>query len=117
MREAASRICQEMLLTSRSVVRFVRLLYELDRKQPKHDRASMAATIEQLTHDALGLSELDRAHLAKTLLGSLEADTEEVVHEAWDAEVARRLERLRQGAAQGRPADQVFHEIRARHEA
>lgn len=77
----------------------------------------MPATIEQLTQDALRLSELDRAHLAMTLLGSLEPDAEEGVQEAWDAEVAHRLERLRRGAAQGRPADEVFRDIRARHQA
>jgi len=76
----------------------------------------MAATIEQLTQDALTLSELDRAHLAQTLLRSLEPIAEEGVEEAWDAEVARRLERVQQGAAEGRPADEVFRDIRARHQ-
>ena len=89
--------------------------YLLDPKEPTCDTTRMPATIEQLTHDALTLSELDRAQLAKTLLGSLEPDIEQGVQEAWDMEVSKRLERLRQGAAQGRPAAEVFRDIRARH--
>jgi len=76
----------------------------------------MPATIEQLTHEALTLSEDDRAHLAQTLLRSLEPVADEGVQAAWDAEVARRLERVRQGTAQGRPADEVFRDLRARHQ-
>jgi putative addiction module component (TIGR02574 family) len=75
----------------------------------------MAATIEQLTHDALTLSEAERAHLAQTLLQSLEPGASETVEEAWDVEVSRRLDEVRQGMAQGRPADDVFRDIRARH--
>jgi putative addiction module component (TIGR02574 family) len=76
----------------------------------------MAATIEQLTHDALALTEAERAHLAQTLLQSLEPMAEEGVEAAWTDEVARRMERVRQGTAQGRPADEVFRDIRARHQ-
>ncbi|MEZ0268116.1 MAG: addiction module protein [Phycisphaerae bacterium] len=76
----------------------------------------MAATTEQLTHDALALPETDRARLAQALLQSLEPTVDEGVAEAWDVEVARRLERVRQGAATGRPADEVFRDIRARHQ-
>lgn len=75
----------------------------------------MPATIEQLTHDALTLPETERAHLAQSLLQSLEPSAEEGVEDAWDAEVSRRLELVRQGTAQGRPADEVFRAIRARH--
>lgn len=75
----------------------------------------MAATIEQLKQDALALNDAERAMLAQTLLQSLEP-LEEGVEEAWDAEIGRRLERVRQGTAQGRPADDVFRDIRARHE-
>lgn len=76
----------------------------------------MPATIEQLTHDALTLSEHERAHLAQTLLQSLEPVADEGVEEAWNTEVARRMERIHQGTAQGRPADEVFRDIRARRE-
>ena len=73
----------------------------------------MSATIENITHDALTLPETERACLAQTLLRSLEP-AEEGVEEEWAAEVGRRLERVRKGTAQGRPADEVFRDIQAR---
>lgn len=75
----------------------------------------MSATIDQLTHEALTLTEKERAHLAQTLLQSLEP-AEEDVEQTWAIEVGRRLERVRQGTAQGRPADDVFRDLRARHQ-
>jgi len=75
----------------------------------------MSATIEQLTHEALTLPETERARLAQTLLQSLEP-AEEGVEQAWAIEVVRRLERVREGTAQGRPAEEVFRDIRARHQ-
>ena len=73
-------------------------------------------TIEQLTHDALTLPENERARLVQTLLQSLEPSIDDGVDAAWDAEVARRVESVRQGTAQGRPAEEVFRDIRARHQ-
>ena len=53
--------------------------------------------------------------LVQTLLRSLDPGLEEGVEEDWDAEVARRLKRVHQGVAQGRPAEEVFGDIRAQH--
>lgn len=75
----------------------------------------MPATLKKLAQDALTLPEAARAQLAQTLLQSLEPLAEADVEQAWDAEVTRRLERVRGGTAQGRPADEVFRDIRARH--
>jgi putative addiction module component (TIGR02574 family) len=88
---------------------------QFDPRHLRDENPHIAATIEQLTQDALTLSETERAHLAHTLLQSLEPTSESGVDEAWDAEVARRLEQVRQGTPQGRPADEVFRDIRARH--
>jgi putative addiction module component (TIGR02574 family) len=76
----------------------------------------MSATIEQLTEDALGLSEQERAELAHRILVSLEEVIEEGVEGAWETEVAKRVERIRSGMAKGRPAEDVFRDIRARHQ-
>jgi putative addiction module component (TIGR02574 family) len=76
----------------------------------------MSATIEQLTEVALTLPENERARLAQTLLRSLDPITDEGVQEAWEAEIAQRLERVQQGTAQGRPAEEVFRDIRARYQ-
>jgi len=75
----------------------------------------MPATIEQVTNEALTLSETERASLAQALLQSLEP-AEEGVEQAWAAEVGRRLERVHQGTANGRAAEEVFRDIRARHQ-
>ncbi|MEO8353779.1 MAG: addiction module protein [Chthoniobacteraceae bacterium] len=73
----------------------------------------MPATIEEITNNALTLSETDRAHLAQTLLRSLEP-AEGDIDEAWTTEVGRRLEQVRNGTASGRPAEEVFRDIRER---
>jgi putative addiction module component (TIGR02574 family) len=79
----------------------------------------MPATIEQVTHEALTLSETERAYLASTLLRSLEPEDldqeEQGVDEAWEAEIIRRVEEIRLGTAQGRPAEDVFRDLRARY--
>jgi putative addiction module component (TIGR02574 family) len=75
----------------------------------------MLATMAQVTDEALRLSESERAHLAQTLLRSLEPEEEQGVEEAWNVEIARRLGEVRDGTAQGRPAEEVFRELRARH--
>lgn len=75
----------------------------------------MATTIEQVTYEALTLSEPERAQLAHMLLRSLDAAEDHAeVEAAWRTEIARRLERVRQGTAQGRPAEEVFRDLRAR---
>lgn len=74
----------------------------------------MAATIETLTQDALILPEKERAELAHRILLSLEDTVETGVEEAWETEIAKRVERIRRGSAKGRPAEKVFHDIRAR---
>jgi putative addiction module component (TIGR02574 family) len=79
----------------------------------------MPATVEQVTYEALSLSETERAYLAQTLLRSLEPEDldqdEEGVEKAWEAEIARRVEEIRLGTAQGRPAEDVFRDLRARY--
>jgi len=60
---------------------------------------------------ASGLSAAERAELAYFLLTSLEPD-EEGVAEAWRAEIARRVARIRSGQAAGRPIEEVLAELR-----
>jgi putative addiction module component (TIGR02574 family) len=74
----------------------------------------MSATVTELTEQALGLSESERAELAHRLLLSLDDVAEEGVEEAWEEEIARRVERVRNGTAKGRPAEDVLGDIRAR---
>jgi putative addiction module component (TIGR02574 family) len=54
-----------------------------------------------------GMSAEDRAELAYQVLLSLEPE-EPGAQEAWDAELARRVARIKSGEAVGVPADEVF---------
>jgi len=78
--------------------------------------SNMAAAVERLAKEALALSSQERAELARKLLVSLEGPPDEDVNEAWDREIAKRVDRIREGAAKGRPAEQVSRDIRARYE-
>ena len=96
------------------VVRRLRhAFFILDQPHSESDGSRMPTSVERITHEALTLPETDRAHLAHTLLQSLEP-AEESVEEAWASEVGRRVKRVHEGTAQGRPADEVFRDIRAR---
>lgn len=60
------------------------------------------------------LSRTERAELAYFLLSSLEPE-EEGAAAAWDAEISRRVTEIRSGKANGKPAEQVFAELRERY--
>jgi putative addiction module component (TIGR02574 family) len=72
----------------------------------------MSPEVSDLLKRALALSVDERAALANTLLDSLEA-TNESVQEAWDAEVARRIEDLEAGKAVTVPWEQLHRELLA----
>ena len=67
----------------------------------------MAAAVERLAQEALSLSDQERAELARELLVSLEGPPDEDVTDAWDREIAKRVDRVREGTAKGRPAEEV----------
>lgn len=71
------------------------------------------APLAQLTQDVLQLSEAERARLAQTLLESLEPAPDTDVEQSWEAEIARRLQPVRDGSAKGRPAEEVFRDLEA----
>ena len=64
----------------------------------------------------MALPPQERAKLVHTLLRSLDPPQDAGVEEAWEAEVARRLQRLRSGAAEGRPAEDVFRDMQSAHQ-
>jgi putative addiction module component (TIGR02574 family) len=67
--------------------------------------------LEQIRRDAMNLPEKDRAGLAHELLNSL--DPQDVgAEQAWAEEISKRLARIRSGEEKGRPAEEVFREIR-----
>ena len=88
----------------------------LDQRRAAGEAFHMAVAVERLAQEALTLSHQERAELAHKLLVSLEGPPDERVDAAWDTEIKERVDRIREGTAKGRPAEEVFRDIRARYE-
>jgi putative addiction module component (TIGR02574 family) len=69
----------------------------------------MSKPLEQVEADALELPIRDRAHLAQTLLASLDEDSE--IEQAWEAEIQRREQDIDSGRVSPIPGDQAFDEL------
>jgi len=74
----------------------------------------MTSAVEQLKSQAEQLSVPERADLALFLLHSLEPE-ESGAEEAWQTEIARRVDEIRRGAVEGYPLDEVLAELRLRY--
>ncbi len=74
----------------------------------------MTNSMAEILSRVESLSLHERAELAYALVCSLGPDDEQGISEAWDAELTRRVEEIRSGAARGKPAEQVFAELRQR---
>ena len=72
----------------------------------------MSAETSELLRQALALPAEERAALANTLLDSLEASNPSV-QEAWDEEVARRIDDLKAGKAVTVPWEELHRELLA----
>jgi putative addiction module component (TIGR02574 family) len=72
-------------------------------------------TIEQLKDRLRALSDAERAELAHFLIQSLDDTEEDGVEAAWEAEAARRLAEMEAGNVVGKPAEEVFAELRAKY--
>lgn len=70
---------------------------------------AMAKTLEE---KALSLPAPERAKLAERLLVSLEALSEEEVHELWLDEADRRIQQIRDGLVELVPSDEVSKKAR-----
>lgn len=78
----------------------------------------MATAMEELKAELAGLTEQERAELAHFLLNSLDGpgdDADADVEAAWDTELARRADEIQRGTAVGKPADQVFADLREKY--
>lgn len=69
----------------------------------------MSTNVEEITAAALALPEADRANLLARLMDSLDdaPGSEDLTDEAWEAEIARRLEEVRSGKEKGIPWEEV----------
>jgi putative addiction module component (TIGR02574 family) len=72
----------------------------------------MSEEATALLRKALSLPLKDRAHLASSLIDSLDSIVSEDVEAAWQEEIAHRLERIRAGAATMVPWDEVRKKAR-----
>jgi putative addiction module component (TIGR02574 family) len=70
-------------------------------------------TLTEVAQDAVQLTEAERLKLARILLDLSQGDIDPVedVHAAWDAEINRRLQELRSGAAKSVSLDEVKKRI------
>jgi putative addiction module component (TIGR02574 family) len=71
------------------------------------------SAFEELTTKAMALPAEYRAELAELLIQSLEEQDAKEIKSAWLAEIQRRDQEIRAGAAVTKPADQVLREARA----
>jgi len=67
----------------------------------------MSKVADDILTIAMQLSITERAEIASALLASLDGETDDAVEAAWAAEIERRIERIKSGAAKGRPWAEV----------
>jgi len=73
----------------------------------------MSTTVEKVRHEALALSTSERASLAHDLILSLDNPSNYTLSPKQEAEIQRRVQMVREGKAKGRPAEEVFTQIKA----
>ena len=72
-------------------------------------------TVERVRREVMAMSASERASLAHELILSLDDTAEYDLSPAQEAEIQRRLNMVREGTASGRPAAEVFADIRAKY--
>jgi len=72
-------------------------------------------TVEKVRSEVMALSASERASLAHELILSLDDAGDYDLSPTQEGEIQRRLKMVREGTASGRPAAEVFADIRARY--
>jgi putative addiction module component (TIGR02574 family) len=72
----------------------------------------MPMTLSQILDEVKKLPNDEQMDLIDLLLAQVRAEPNPEIEQAWDEEIARRLERLRAGRAKTIPADEVFARVR-----
>lgn len=75
----------------------------------------MTTVLKKIAKDALVLSVKERARLARILISSLDKDTQQDVYSEWDAELAKRVQDIREGKVKGVPAEEVFAKLKEKY--
>lgn len=76
--------------------------------------APVTTTAQKLQSSLLALPEADRAELAHLLLESLEQSVPDTEERAFDAELARRADEIRNGKVTGHTPEELFARLDAR---
>jgi putative addiction module component (TIGR02574 family) len=71
----------------------------------------MSKKLEEIINVAMELNLEERAHLAGTLLLSLDEPSESEVERLWLQEAERRLQEFREGKVKGIAAEEVFNRV------
>jgi len=73
------------------------------------------SALQEIREEALALSASERASLAHDLILSLDDPTALELSPELEVEIRRRLQKVREGTATGRPAEEVLADIRAKY--
>ena len=76
----------------------------------------MSETVEKLKEQIEILTNQERAEIARFVIHSLDHEVDDDADAAWEEELARRVSDIRNGKAVGKPAEQVFAELREKYE-
>src|SRR5581483_6267917 len=90
------------------------LSYQILNRDIVDSETVMTNAVELLKPQLERLTPEERAEVARYLLASLERE-EEGAEAAWRAEVSRRVADIQAGRASGKPADQLFAELREKY--
>ncbi len=74
----------------------------------------MTEAARHIIDEALKLKVAERAEVAAELLASLDGEPEADIEKAWADEIQRRIERIRNGTAKGRPWSEVRSDLERR---
>jgi putative addiction module component (TIGR02574 family) len=72
----------------------------------------MSEMVSQIIAQIHSFSNKERAELAFAFVRSLEPEADEGAEDAWNDELKRRVAEIRSGKAVGKPAAQLFAELR-----
>lgn len=75
----------------------------------------MPISLAELKSELEALPVGERAELAHFLIGSLDEREDADSEAAWDAELTRRVDEIKGGNVVGKPAEQVFAELREKY--
>lgn len=74
----------------------------------------MSTTVQTVREEVMALSLSERASLAHDLILSLDEPSDFDLGPEQEAEIARRVQTVREGTARGRPAADVFRDIKTK---